>query len=1008
VTINDTFNRADSTTTLGTTSDGTATWSALRGTWGINTNQAYSSVPVPSSENVAVLDLGSADGTIQVTLAAINASGIAFRVQDANNFLICRPAGGPGQLYTVYKYIAGSYTVVASGLGVAAANGDVLKVVMSGTTVTAYQNGTQIYTGTITNFSTQTQHGLNMGTNSTATRWDNFSFTPPASVAASLTAGRTARSFTLTGFPGRSAALTAARTARAFTASGTTSQAVSPVAPRTARGFTLAADANYDTSAGRPDAGVGTAYGYGPYGGGAYGEVVTPVGWGRLDRDFSLTVDVDPAIDPPPATRPPTFYRRASYSVTAPTTAADGWSNPKQTRTLIDGSVVGRHRFRFDGLDRTFYRGVPMRLVEDSHANPFGPEIAVFHFPQVSPFEAPPSWLDDGAKVVTTLVDGSGITVPGWAWIGHVHNRTPELAQDSWGTTVEAKGFLYQSDDATNKPLPTQQGGAAVPIGYRVAQALNHVIGKRYPGITWVDTTPAITRSRGSLSQTVMAFVRDLLGTAWTSTSQQWTVLDVAGAMKAQIVLPDPSVVDLTLSAGQDGVTFDLHEEQDEQPNVVYGEWIDPAGGRHQRLKFPRLHEDRAPAYPLPVGSVFNPGAGTTGFQAFSDWMRRNGFSSFDSQDTYLASDEDDVKAAQTRMGATSDGIVGAQTWGTAFNTGADVGDLRNAIYLPIAWDPRVEPYLYAPDGAKISKNPAYDATVRRKETYVNFGEGLTYREVRRSAQQIVTRNTTGTSLVGQIEVKGTDFEEMSKLVARAGTTLRVRYLYGTGSAGVKFHLARIHRAYGDDGTVTATLDVDTKWRDAYTVAQIIERNKAAKADPARLLRRQQTSGLTQDTKLQFDADDIGRIYRHNVQGGFWRIVEFPAASWGTWVRVTAVTSPATEFALMLFSKEITPRDLDTLVGNPLSSSHPYNPQATALEAAGLIQAWGSADQPAGYSQTNAADGYKSDGAALTGRLEYDSGVDFAPANGASLFLAEWCAASTVIHETFELQPVSL
>jgi hypothetical protein len=144
------------------------------------------------------------------------------------------------------------------------------------------------------------------------------------------------------------------------------------------------------------------------------------------------------------------------------------------------------------------------------------------------------------------------------------------------------------------------------------------------------------------------------------------------------------------------------------------------------------------------------------------------------------------------------------------------------------------------------------------------------------------------------------------------------------------------------------------------------------------------------------------------VQGGFWRVVEFPAATWGTFVNVTAVTSPATEFALMLFDKEITARDLDRLVGNPLSDRHsrttrtrPHSP------AAGFIQAWGSFDQPAGYSKSNAADGYKSDGDTLTGRLEYDSSIEFAPENGSSLFLAEWCAASTVIHETFELAPTA-
>jgi hypothetical protein len=73
-------------------------------------------------------------------------------------------------------------------------------------------------------------------------------------------------------------------------------------------------------------------------------------------------------------------------------------------------------------------------------------------------------------------------TVPGWAWIGFVHNITPELTEDDWGLTVEAKGFLYQGDDANNKPLPVNRGSDLTPIGYRVADALNkYVVGRQYP-----------------------------------------------------------------------------------------------------------------------------------------------------------------------------------------------------------------------------------------------------------------------------------------------------------------------------------------------------------------------------------------------------------------------------------------------------------------------------------------------------------------------------------------------
>jgi hypothetical protein len=645
----------------------------------------------------------------------------------------------------------------------------------------------------------------------------SVALTATTSVSGALTAARTARSFSLTGGIGKAASLTALRAARAFSLSAGLAKAASLAAGRTARGFSLTAHANLPAAAGRPDADTAT-------------------GWPRLDRGFYLDADADPPVDPPPPFRPPKLHRRSSWSITPPTYAADGWSHPKQTKTIIDTSVVGRFRHRFGGYDRTFFRGVRTKLLQDGHASPFGPTIAVYRFGQIMPFERPGvgalSWLHDGTRVVTTLVDQFGVTVPGWAFIGFVHNLTPELQEGSLGLTVEAKGFLYQADDAVNKPLPYTRGAGRVTVGKQLKLIFNHVVGRLYPALAEVDTSPASTWQRGSLSQSVVGFARDLLAEAWTADGRQWTVLDVPGVKRALIQLPDPSTIDATVSVGQPGVVFDLDEEQDEQPNVVYGEWIDPNGGRHQRLKYPRLHEDRSPTYPLSVGAVFDAGDGHTGFQPFSDWMRRNGFSGFDSQDTYLASDVDDVKAAQKRMGITVDGVVGAQTWGTAFNTGADVGDLFAAIYLPIACRPRVEPYLYAPDGAKLGRNPAYDSTVRRKETYVNFGEGLTYRDVRRSAQQIVDRSISGISLVGQITLN-TDPEELSRSRPRRDHDARplpVRHRQRRREVPPR----AVHRVLRRRRESHRGCDVDTKWRDAYTVAQIIERNKAAPDDPAR------------------------------------------------------------------------------------------------------------------------------------------------------------------------------
>lgn len=80
--IQDTFNRANGS--LGTTSDGSATWSVTRGAWTINSNVATSSTAA-SSYPLAVVALGQAGALVQAD-TPVAGSGIAFGVVDMNNW----------------------------------------------------------------------------------------------------------------------------------------------------------------------------------------------------------------------------------------------------------------------------------------------------------------------------------------------------------------------------------------------------------------------------------------------------------------------------------------------------------------------------------------------------------------------------------------------------------------------------------------------------------------------------------------------------------------------------------------------------------------------------------------------------------------------------------------------------------------------------------------------------------------------------------------------------------
>lgn len=175
----DTFNRADSTSVLGTTSDGTATWVTQTGTWGISSNKAYQS-SATGGDLMATVDAGVSDGILQVTLATIPTSlaskrpALLFWYQNTTNFFMFQATPGG---YTVWQVVGGTATVEGS-ISTTPASGDVVKVRLSGHTIDYYLNGTHGGTHTNASYGTATKHGLYTSSADTSTRFDDFSLLP--------------------------------------------------------------------------------------------------------------------------------------------------------------------------------------------------------------------------------------------------------------------------------------------------------------------------------------------------------------------------------------------------------------------------------------------------------------------------------------------------------------------------------------------------------------------------------------------------------------------------------------------------------------------------------------------------------------------------------------------------------------------------------------------------------------------------------------------------------------
>jgi hypothetical protein len=173
--VSDTFDRADSATTLNPPSDGGPSWSVLTGfgsVGGISSNRAYN----PSGGQCRYArDTGTADVEVQGTVAVVGTDcGLVARATDDDNCLVLSLFFG-SQPFLVRRQ-SGSDTTIAGPTGSAGA-GDVLKISCNGSSITCYQNAAVLFGGAVTETfnQTATKHGMYL--RDTSARMDDHSVT---------------------------------------------------------------------------------------------------------------------------------------------------------------------------------------------------------------------------------------------------------------------------------------------------------------------------------------------------------------------------------------------------------------------------------------------------------------------------------------------------------------------------------------------------------------------------------------------------------------------------------------------------------------------------------------------------------------------------------------------------------------------------------------------------------------------------------------------------------------
>lgn len=174
----DTFTRADSAVTLGSTevtSDATAhVWAVTGNPWGISSNRAYRTGA--TGQEQATVDVGGTFQDVSADLypAAGDYIGIVARWVDSNNHILLQAAAdGTVSLFSV---VAGIYTPVAFQFTTwLSGNKFVLRV--NGTNWTVYKDGIQVVQVTNSTLAVGTRVGMNIYNAVAGSRIDNFSAT---------------------------------------------------------------------------------------------------------------------------------------------------------------------------------------------------------------------------------------------------------------------------------------------------------------------------------------------------------------------------------------------------------------------------------------------------------------------------------------------------------------------------------------------------------------------------------------------------------------------------------------------------------------------------------------------------------------------------------------------------------------------------------------------------------------------------------------------------------------
>jgi hypothetical protein len=180
----------------------------------------------------------------------------------------------------------------------------------------------------------------------------------------------------------------------------------------------------------------------------------------------------------------------------------------------------------------------------------------------------------------------------------------------------------------------------------------------------------------------------------------------------------------------------------------------------------------------------------------------------------------------------------GTGTDGTAWRNAAISSDGAKTDYLPIAASPRVYPPV---------NNKEFDKSAFASEAYYSYGSGFALDMAIASAEKSLQRDQDpgySGSMTLRIDPVG-----MNRYKIRAGMTVRVKGIVGSGASGMAFHIAEVEVS-PDEGTVQCK--IDTRYRDLLNLEQAQARTRDP-LTPSKMLQVNRRSIMIEDIMAPWD-----------------------------------------------------------------------------------------------------------------------------------------------------------